>query len=144
MKLGQRYMDARALDDVRSGHTYRPEHWPDDYEPAPGSIDHRGIRSYFNYLRMADGVWVNMPSPGTHNDIGPSEYEASLRPKLPQEMTLAELYADSRRLHQEAVEQAEVAVQAARRYVDAERTYARYAPWLMAVAAGCFIAGILL
>jgi len=51
-------------------------------------------------------------------------------PKRLEDMTLAELHRENVLAHQ--------------RWVDAEATYARYAPWLIAIAGGCFIVGFLM
>jgi len=81
MKPGQRYMEAREaaqIEDLRERRLFRPEEWPPEYIPAPGSNDDRGQRNRFGYL--SDGMWMNMPSPGTHIEAGISEFFLSQQP----------------------------------------------------------------
>lgn len=81
MKPGQRYMEAREaaqIEDLRERRLFRPEEWPPEYIPAPGSNDDRGQRNRFGYL--SDGMWMNMPSPGTHIEAGISEFYVSQNP----------------------------------------------------------------
>lgn len=54
-----------------------------------------------------------------------------------EQKTLAELHREAAVAHERAAE-------AWKRYADAEATYARYAPWLIAIAGGCFIVGFLM
>lgn len=60
-----------------------------------------------------------------------------LRPKPAEQKTLAELYREEAAAHERAAE-------AWQRYADAERTYALVAPWLIAIAGGCFIVAFLM
>lgn len=65
-------------------------------------------------------------------------------PKRLEDTTLAELHRENVLAHQRAVEAAQASVVAHQRWADAEGTYARYAPWLIAIAGGCFIVGFLM
>lgn len=84
MKPGERYMKARR--EAEAAHIaagepvkYRPSAWPADYQPVPGSNDDNGQRDYFGYLQ-ADGMWMHMPAPGHHDEVGMSEWYVSQHP----------------------------------------------------------------
>jgi len=84
MKPGERYMMLRRETEAQhimagSPVKRRPAEWPARYKPEPGTNDYEGQRDYFGYLRD-DGMWMHMPSPGTHEEVGMSEFYVSQNP----------------------------------------------------------------
>lgn len=61
-----------------------------------------------------------------------------------EQKTLAELHRENVLAHERAIAAHQKAAESWKRYADSEATYARFAPWLIAIAGGCFIVGFLM